>query len=144
MSALYAESSAILRWLLGHGEGPAIQRRLASADSVVTSALTGVEVTCTLRRLAALRQISAPDRERLLGIYATAAGHWKVHSITEAVLSRAGEPFPVEPVRSLDAIHLATALLYNRQAPLAGVLTSDERVRENADALGLLAPPDPT
>ena len=143
MSALYAESSAILRWLLGHGEGPAIQRSLASADSIVTSALTGVEVTRTLRRLAAVRQISTGDGERILAIYATAARHWKVHSITDAVLTRASEPFPVEPIRSLDAIHLATALLYNREAPLAGVLTSDERMRDNADALGLSGPPDP-
>lgn len=137
MSALYAESSAVLRWLLGHSDGPAIQRDLASADSVVTSTLTGVEVARTARRLSALRQISASDRDRILAAYAAAAGHWKIHSLTDAVLARASEPFPVEPVRSLDAIHLATAVLYHREAPLAGVLTTDERVRDNAEALGL-------
>jgi hypothetical protein len=139
MSALYAESSAVLRWLLGHPDGQAIQHTLASADSVVTSTLTGEEVARTVRRLTALGQISAGDRDRVLGAYAAAAGHWKIHAITDAVLTRAGEPFPVEPVRSLDAIHLATALLYNREAALAGVLTSDERVRGNAEALGLTA-----
>jgi predicted nucleic acid-binding protein len=137
MSALYAESSAVLRWLLGHPDGPTIQRTLAAASSVVTSALTGLEVARTIRRLAALRQISSGDRDRTLSIYAAAAGHWKIFSITNEVLTRAGEPFPVEPIRSLDAIHLATALLYAREAPLFGVLTSDERVRDNADALGM-------
>jgi hypothetical protein len=40
-------------------------------------------------------------------------------------------------VRTLDAIHLSTALLFAAAYPDLAVLTSDERVARNAEALGL-------
>lgn len=143
MSAVYAESSAILRWLLGHTHAPAVQSALASASSVVTSALTTVEVGRSLRRLSALGQLSAADRDQLLATYLRAVGHWNVHAVTDAVLDRATAPFPNEPVRSLDAIHLATAILCQREIRLATILSTDERVRDNAKALGFDVSPPP-
>jgi predicted nucleic acid-binding protein len=57
-------------------------------------------------------------------------------TITDAVLTRAGRPFPVEPIRTLDAIHLATAELLGEPPQLVTIVTRDTRVRENAQALG--------
>lgn len=57
-------------------------------------------------------------------------------SVTDAVLTRVGRPFPVEPVRTLDAVHLATVEALNDHPALVTVLTRDVRVRENAVALG--------
>ena len=53
--------------------------------------------------------------------------------MTPAVLQRASEPFPVEPVRSLDAIHLATLAIAGAGIT---VLSNDYRVNHNAHALG--------
>ena len=141
MTRIYAESSAVLRWLLGHPDAAEVQSALASASSVVTSALTSVEVSRCLRRLIALRQISDPDRDRVLATYAAAAKHWKVHAISDSVIGRAADPFPIEPVRSLDAIHLATAVQYDREIPIGGFLSTDVRVRDNAVALGFAVAP---
>lgn len=141
MTTIYAESSAVLRWLLGHSGAATIQSRLASASSIVTSTLTTVEVGRSLRRLSTLGQLSAADRDRVLAIYATAAGHWKVHAVTDAVLDRAVDAFPMEPLRSLDAIHLATAIVCHREIPIDAVLSTDERVRDNAKALGFALSP---
>ena len=44
--------------------------------------------------------------------------------------------FPKEPVRTLDAIHLCTAMRLRPDLPALTVLTLDVRVRENALALG--------
>jgi hypothetical protein len=52
------------------------------------------------------------------------------------VLTRAGRPFPVEPIRTLDAIHLATAELLGEPPQLVTIITRDGRVRDNARALG--------
>jgi hypothetical protein len=52
------------------------------------------------------------------------------------VLFRAGRPFPVEPIRTLDAIHLATLELLGESPPLVTVVTRDARVRDNAIAGG--------
>jgi predicted nucleic acid-binding protein len=57
-------------------------------------------------------------------------------SVTETILTRAGRPFPVEPIRTLDAIHLATAEALGDPPALVIIVTRDLRVRENATALG--------
>jgi hypothetical protein len=57
-------------------------------------------------------------------------------AVTEAVLARAGRPFPVEPIRTLDAVHLATAEALGEPPQLVTILTRDVRVGDNARALG--------
>ena len=57
-------------------------------------------------------------------------------AVTDAVLARVGRPFPVEPIRTLDAVHLATAELLGEPPPLVTIVTRDARVRDNAIALG--------
>jgi hypothetical protein len=57
-------------------------------------------------------------------------------SVTETILSRVGRPFPVEPIRTLDAIHLATAEALGDAPALVTIITRDVRVRDNAAALG--------
>ncbi len=58
-------------------------------------------------------------------------------SIDEAVVERASEPFPVEPVRSLDAIHLATALEYKKLYPGLEITSQEKRINDNLEPLGL-------
>jgi len=52
------------------------------------------------------------------------------------VLARALEPFP-RPVRTLDALHLATALFLQERQQEVTLVTYDERMAEAARALGL-------
>jgi predicted nucleic acid-binding protein len=59
-----------------------------------------------------------------------------VVAVTEAVLARVRRPFPIEPIRTLDAVHLATAEMLGEPPPLVTIVTRDARVRENAEALG--------
>jgi predicted nucleic acid-binding protein len=56
--------------------------------------------------------------------------------VSSAVLERAGRLFPVEPVRTLDAIHLATVELLGEAPQLVTIVTRDRRIRDNAVALG--------
>jgi hypothetical protein len=58
-----------------------------------------------------------------------------VVAVTDTVLARVRRPFPIEPIRTLDAVHLATAELIGEPAQVA-IVTRDGRVRENAEALG--------
>ncbi|MBI3795873.1 MAG: hypothetical protein HY268_02755 [Deltaproteobacteria bacterium] len=51
--------------------------------------------------------------------------------ITEFVCQK-----PLEPVRTLDAIHLASALFLRESFPDLLILSTDERVRHNALPLG--------
>jgi prevent-host-death family protein len=52
-------------------------------------------------------------------------------------VERARRPFPVEPVRTLDALHLASALVASARVTDLALLSLDERVRTAGRALGL-------
>jgi predicted nucleic acid-binding protein len=51
------------------------------------------------------------------------------------VLARVRRSFPSEPIRTLDAVHLATAKLLGEPRSWT-IVTRDARVRDNARALG--------
>lgn len=137
MSAVYLETSAILRWLFGEADAPRIALRIQEAAEPVCSVLTILETHRVLIRAERER----PSRGRRLGLLrrqlAEASADWNVLEITPEICVRAGEPFPVEPVRTLDAIHLATALHFARAFPGLSVLTFDERILVNLEPLGL-------
>lgn len=50
-------------------------------------------------------------------------------------------PFAMEPVRTLDGIHLCSALGLREPTEVAGLLALDDRVRRNAEALGFVVLP---
>ena len=60
-----------------------------------------------------------------------------MHELSDPVLERAKQRFPVEPVRTLDALHLATASRFREALGRVTVLSLDERIRGNAPGLGL-------
>ncbi len=142
MIAVYAESSAVLAWLLGDDGADASRVALASASAIVTSELTLVECSRALIRAqrteGMAEAVAAERRGRLL----RAAAHWTVLAIGTAVIERASAPFPVEPLRSLDALHLASALLARPALDAVTVLSLDRRIRDNAMQLGFEVAPD--
>jgi predicted nucleic acid-binding protein len=137
LSSLYAESSAVLRWLLGASDADRVQRALATASTVVTSELTSTEVGRSLQRLVATDQIDADAGERVWANYSVASQHWHMYRIDDEILLRARQAFPREPLRTLDAIHLSTAMRHAVEVGAPGVLSLDRQVRANAHALGL-------
>jgi hypothetical protein len=75
--------------------------------------------------------------QKLRGLLARHRKKWITMALTDSVLARAGSPFPIEPVRTLGAIHLATAMAFSKAYPELEMLTFDRRISENATALGL-------
>jgi predicted nucleic acid-binding protein len=141
VTALYAESSAVLEWLLGTERGPSVLAALSAAEWVVASELTTAEVARALRRLTATGQLTPENRSEIYALYMSAAAHWVFWGIDNAILSRSGEEFGVEPVRTLDAIHLATVAAFSAEVEPVVVCSLDKRVRINAKTLGLQVSP---
>jgi len=138
---VYAESSAVLAWLLGEPAGDSVRAILEQAERVVTSSLTGVECSRTLARARAMGRISATDELAALRLLELAEARWDLHDLSDRVLARAGAPFPSEPVRTLDALHLATAALALEGFGRVTVLTLDVRIRANTAGMGLAVEP---
>lgn len=137
-STLYAESSAILAWLLGESGSSEAMRRINEADTVATSVLTLLEIERALIRAEKQSLLSAGECQKLRGMIARATRSWILMEVSEDVRAGAGRVFPVEPVRTLDALHLATALLFVQAFPDLRMLTFDQRIEANSRALGIV------
>lgn len=133
---LYAETSAVLRWLFAEEGGEGLRVALASADKVTSSRLTQIETRRVVRRAEREGRITAAESADILAVFAQAASTWAVVEITEEIARRAEEAFPNEPVRTLDALHLASALFLRQSFPDLVILSSDERFSANAALLG--------
>jgi hypothetical protein len=138
---VYAESSAVLAWLLDEPRHKDVIRTLAGADRVVTSVLTSVECGRSLIRAAASGRLGAAAADVALGTLDAALTGWNVMDMSDDVIARARFEFPHEPVRTLDAIHLATATVFLEALGSLEMLSLDERVRENARANGMTVVP---
>jgi len=139
---LYAESSAVLAWLLDEPDGPVARERLAKAEIVVASDLTLIECDRVLIRAAALGELTEAEAADRRGHLTTAAASWHVLRIGGEIVDRARQPFPGEPIRTLDAVHLASALVARSVAPGLELLSLDERIRTAARMLGLPLQPE--
>jgi predicted nucleic acid-binding protein len=138
---VYAESSAVLAWLLGEVAGHPVRQVLRRAELVMASDLTLVECDRVLIRAVTLGEINeavAADRRAHLN---AAAAHWHLWRISSDIVDRARHPFPAEPVRTLDAIHLASALAVRSVVPGVELLSLDDRIRRAGVQLGFRVQP---
>jgi uncharacterized protein with PIN domain len=137
LKTLYLETSALLAWLLGEPAAEQVKSRIDAAQTIATSWLTLLEAERALIRGESQRILKAGEAEKLRGLLNRSKAGWVLMEISEEVRERASRAFPAEPVRTLDAIHLATALLFMRVLPELELLSCDERILRNAASLGI-------
>lgn len=137
MTTLYVETSAVLAWLLDEPTAAEVRESVDSAETVVTSELTWVEVERVVARGESSGALRGGDAQKLRGSVARQRAAWMSMTVSAAVLARTGRVFPLEPVRTLDALHLATALEFTKAFHDLRILTFDRRIAENAAALGI-------
>lgn len=130
----YIESSALVAALLEHDAGAL--RSVRARGRNVTSALTIAETARAIVRARAVARLTADQERAAVRALRRFERRCYLVAVTDAVLARVRRPFPVEPIRTLDAVHLATTELIGEPPPLVAVVTRDVRVRENAEALG--------
>ncbi len=103
---------------------------------VFTSVLTFVECERAFIRARTQEEVAEAEMVDRRLILAKAGVHWHRIPLRDEILDRAKRPFPVEPVRTLDAIHLASALLARSAVPDVMLLSLDRRIREAGIGLG--------
>lgn len=130
----YVDSSALVAALLEHDV--AARAAIRGAGRRVTSSLTLAESTRAVIRARATGRLSAADERAAIQALQVFERRCDLVAVTSAVLARVDRPFPIEPIRTLDAIHLATAEQLGEPPALVTIITRDSRVRENAVALG--------
>ena len=130
----YIESSALVAALLEHDS--AARAAIREPGRRVTSALTLAEATRAIVRGRATGRLTAADERAAVRGLQVFARRCDLVSVTDAVLARVGRPFPVEPICTLDAVHLATAEQLGEPPALVTIVTRDAKVRDNAHVLG--------
>ena len=120
---LYLDSSAIVKLVAPEPETTGLVQTLRSDPDAISSALAQVEVTRAVMRAGATRERASRAAAVLERI--------ALVPIDAGILGRAADLQPPD-LRSLDAIHLATALLLQRD--IAGLITFDTRLADAAAA----------
>ena len=125
--AIYLDTSAAMKLAVAESESEALRTFLASAtDGFVSSALLAVEL-----RRAALR---SSDSAAALSAVAKVIPAIRLVRIDDEILGQAGILLPPS-LRSLDAIHLATALSLG--TAVESMVCYDTRLAQAALASGL-------
>jgi uncharacterized protein len=119
----YIDSSAIVKLVVAEPESKALRRYIARRPPLVTSALARTEVCRAL--LPSGAEAVARGEEVLRRI--------QLLRVNDRVLADAGRLEPTE-LRSLDAIHLASARVLGRA--VRQIITYDERMADAARAGG--------
>jgi len=139
---VYVESSAVLAWLLDQPVGWLAFDAIRSADRVIASDLTLVECDRVLRKSVAIGEMDATRGDALRAELVSAAAGWDIVSIGPEIVARARESYPDDRIRTLDAIHLATAVTTRSSVGELAIVTLDDRIRSNADRLGFRVLPE--
>lgn len=122
--AVYLDSSAAVKLIVREAESEALAVWLSPHDVLASSALLRAELLRAVRR-------GEPGK---VGEARAALTGFALRSVDDDILDAAGEIAP-STIRSLDAIHLATALRLADE--LEAIVTYDQRMIEGARALGL-------
>jgi PIN domain-containing protein len=135
--SLYAESSAVLAWLLDEESGATVRDLLSTEPLIIASDLTLIECDRVLHRAVALGGLAEADAADRRAHLATVSAHWTLLRVGAEVVERARQPFPGAPVRTLDAIHLASLLVARSAIAGLALLSLDARMRSAAGLLGI-------
>jgi predicted nucleic acid-binding protein len=130
----YIESSALVAALLERDA--AALKSVRARGRQVTSALTIAESARAILRARLGARLTGDEERAAVRALRRFERRSFVVAVTDSVLARVRRPFPVEPIRTLDAVHLATAELLGEPPSLVTIVTCDARVRHNAEALG--------
>ena len=123
---LYLDTSAVAKLVIAEGESPALRALLQERSDLV-------RVTSVLTRCELVRAVRRHRPEATARALAVLAGLRQL-TVTPVVLNAAAVIDPPE-LRSLDAIHLASALELGTD--LTAVVTYDQRQRSAAESRGL-------
>lgn len=130
----YIESSALVAALLE--DDAEAKASIRASGKRITSALTIAEASRAIIRARIAGRLSDQQERAAIRALQVFTRRCDIVSVAETVLAGVGRRFPVEPVRTLDAVHLATVQALGESPSLVTIVTRDSRVRENAAALG--------
>ena len=134
----YFDTSALVKRYVDEPGRRQVQQLLRRHDCV-TSAILPVELRSALRRRVAERTLDSSRVSEILKRVAGDRAYWTVIEVSTEVLSGAEALVSVHALRTLDAIHVASAQLFAARLSISDLIfvSADKRQTEVANAIGL-------
>jgi hypothetical protein len=134
--AYFDTSAVVKRYVLEPGS-PQVRSLLRRYD-FLSSAITPLEILSALSRRKRTREISEKNFTTAIRRISNDRRSWELIELTPFVLYRAEKIIPETPMRTLDALHIASALAFQASAGLRiPFVTGDHRQRDAALQMNL-------
>lgn len=128
----YFDTSALVKRYVAE-PGSRNVRALMRKYRIVSSALTPIEALSTFARRRVAGDLSELDYAAIVSRFDADRQMWEIVEVTPLVLGRAEELVRAEALRTLDAIHVASALIIRSGAGIRlPFITGDARQRTGA------------
>jgi predicted nucleic acid-binding protein len=139
---LYLDTSALAKLYVAEPGSALVDAWLAASRIVGTSLITAAETTAALAKVRRMGLLDEHSAGEAVGRFREQWSSYVRLPLTEAVVWRAAEFAWDHGLRGYDAVHLATARLWQEGLgePVT-VATFDQKMREAAVAAGLRTPP---
>jgi predicted nucleic acid-binding protein len=143
MVNLYLDTSAIVKHYVDEPGSAWLRAQIVAADLPVSSQLLLVEVLSAFNRLVRESALTPAEYQRLRDIFREDSRTlFGIIPLQTAIVDSAGALLERHPLRSYDAIHLATALTAQQSFQQRGLtplifFSADDRLNDAASAEGL-------
>lgn len=135
---LYLDASALVKRYIAEKNSPDVNAWIAAADAVVTSLITRTEVAAAISRARRMKVIPHDDARLALEAFRKEWGSLQRLPVIEAMVERGDNLAWEHDLRGYDAVHLATALLWQETLGLPVTLaTFDVQLSEAAKNIGM-------
>jgi uncharacterized protein len=127
VSLAYFDTSALVKNYVREA-GSSRVRGLLTTYEFLSSAITPVELHSAVQRRRRQREITQPNYNSVVARLANDRSYWQLVEIVPEVLSKAEDLIKTESVRTLDAIHIASAIIIQESFPTPlPFISADER-----------------
>jgi len=133
----YFDTSVLVKRFLNE-PGSILARSLLRGHRFVSCVLVSLEAYPTLSRLKAAGELSERNFGAILARVGTDRRKWQLVELHAPILARAEEVVERTQVRTLDALHVESALAFQEHSrEVLPFVTADERQRRAARQMGL-------
>jgi uncharacterized protein len=136
-SRAYFDTSVLVKRYVNE-QGSILARRLLRNCRILSSALVPLEALSTFARRRTAGELSESSFSAIVARISTDRRQWELIELTAPILAQAEQVLQRTQLRTLDALHLASALVFqDRSSAALPFVTADERQRQAAQQMGL-------
>ncbi|QPM67336.1 type II toxin-antitoxin system VapC family toxin [Atribacter laminatus] len=111
----YFDTSALIKFYIDEKDSDLVKETVKSSEVVFTSKISYVEMFSVFSRIKRDQAITENDYRRILKSFIVDWESYAVIEITNRILNISSQLFEFYPLRSLDALHLGSALFTQKE-----------------------------